>query len=183
MDAAGWPIEAPPLRIVVPVGRRRHRFFTAPSGLLLFVCLFLPAVDSCGTSVVPIEMPYFWHPYVFGLAFAVAAAGVTAGWARTTTTMLRVLAGITVAGGVVLLGLNIGMGVIEIVMGIVFLAAIGTRGHSERRSAITAIIVGVACTLWFGMWCGSTDALYGVYLSLFASIFLLAGALLWLSEI
>jgi hypothetical protein len=183
METAGWPVEAPPARLQIPLGRRRHRWFTAPSGLLLFVCLFLPAVDGCGTPVVPIEMPYFWHPYVYGLAFAVAAFAATARWARTTTIVLRVLAWLTVTGGVLLMVESIMLGIVELTLGTILLAVIGARGHAERRSALTAIVVSVACTLWFGIWSGSSDAMCGVYISLTASIFLLAGSLLWLSEL
>jgi hypothetical protein len=73
--------------------------------------------------------------------------------------------------------------VIELLLGGVLLGVIRVRGVSENRIAITGIIMSVACVLWFGLWAGSSGALVGVYLALGASIFLLAGSLLWLSEI
>jgi hypothetical protein len=195
MDPAGWPemeraserwgagpVDVP-RRHVLEVGRRRHRRITAPSGLLLFACMFLPAIRSCGTSVYPTEMPYFWHPYVYGLALCVASFALTAHSVRLAVRTLRALACIAVAGGAGLLLLSTGLGAVELALAAILLAAIGLRGHGERRLAITGIVISALCLLWFGLWAGSKDALVGVYLSLGASIFLLAGSLLWLSEI
>jgi len=182
MDPAGWPVDVPRAR-VLEVGRRRHRRITAPSGLLLFACMFLPAVKSCGTSVYPTEMPYFWHPYVYGLALGIASFALTAHSVRLAVRTIRALAYVAIAGGATILLLSTGLGVIELGLGAILLAAIGVRGHAERRLAITGIVLSALCLLWFGLWAGSKDALVGVYLSLGASIFLLAGSLLWLSEI
>lgn len=182
MDSAGWPVDVP-RRHVLEVGTRRHRRITAPSGMLLFACMFLPAVRSCGTSVYPTDMPYFWHPYIYGLALAVASFALTAHSVRLAVRTLRVLACVAIAGGAGLLLLSTGLGAIEIGLGAVLLGAIGLRGHAERRLAITGIVISAMCLLWFGLWAGSKDALVGVYLSLGASIFLLTGSLLWLSEI
>jgi hypothetical protein len=182
MDSAGWPVDVPRAH-VLEVGRRRHRHVTAPSGLLLFVCMFLPAVNSCGASVYPTDMPYFWHPYVYGLVLAVASFALTAHSVRLAVRALRTLAWLAIAGGAGLLLVSTGIGTVELGLGAILLGAIGVRGHAERRLAVTGIVVSVMCLLWFGLWSGSKDALVGVYLSLGASIFLLAGSLLWLSEI
>jgi hypothetical protein len=182
MDSAGWPVDVPRAH-VLEVGRRRHRRITAPSGLLLFVCMFLPAVNSCGASVYPSEMPYFWHPYLYGLALAIASFALTARSVRLAVRTMRVLAWTAVAGGAGLLLVSTGLGAVELALGAILLAAIGVRGHAERRLALSGIVISVLCLLWFGLWAGSKDALVGVYLSLGASIFLLAGSLLWLSEI
>jgi hypothetical protein len=182
MDSAGWPVDVPRAH-VLEVGHRRHRRITAPSGLLLFACMFLPAVNSCGTSVYPTDMPYFWHPYVYGLVLALASGALTAHSVRLAVRAVRALAWLAIAGGVGLLLVSTGLGSVELGLGAILLAAIGIRGHAERRLAISGIVVSVLCLLWFGLWSGSKDALVGVYLSLGASIFLLAGSLLWLSEI
>lgn len=182
-SSAGWPVDTPRARLYLELGRRRHRRLTLPAGVLLFVCLFLPAVDGCGQAVYPVETPYFWHPYVYGGALALAALATTVRGLRRATVGLRVLAWLALLGGCALTTLSGGLGTVETVLGGVLLAIIGTRGVSERRLALTAIVVSVLSLLWFGLWAGSSGALVGVYVSLTASIFLLAGALLWLSEL
>jgi hypothetical protein len=182
MDSAGWPVDAP-RAYVLEIGPRRHRRLTLPSGLVLFLCMFLPAVNACGSSVYPTEMPLFWHPYVYGLALAIASCAWTVGAVRRAVTMMRVVACTAIAGGAVALLASTGLGAVLLVLGCVLLAMIGLRGASERRIASTGIVVSVMCLLWFGLWAGSAGALIGVYVSLAASIFLLAGSLLWLSEI
>jgi hypothetical protein len=183
MDRAGWPVDLPRARLELELGRRRHRRITGPAGLLLFVCLFLPAVKGCNEPVYPLEMPMFWHPYGYGLVFALGAASLTVRGMRATAIALRVLAWLTVAGACVLAIASPGLGIVELALGLILLAVIGTKGHSERRIAATAIVLAAVSVLWFGLWASTAGALIGVYLTLVASIFLLAGALLWLGEI
>jgi len=154
-----------------------------PSGVLLLLCVFLPAVKSCGTAVYPIETPYFWHPYLYGGALALAALATTLRGVRAATLGMRALAWLCVAGGAILVPLSPGFGVVELALGCILLGIIGVRGVSEKRIAVTGIVVSVLSLLWFGLWAGSSGALLGVYVSLGTSIFLLAGSLLWLSEI
>ena len=62
-------VEPPLVRIAPGTRIRRHRRVTALSGILLFACLFLPAVDACG-PVMPYQLPPVVPPYVLGLVFA-----------------------------------------------------------------------------------------------------------------
>lgn len=76
--------------------RRRGRLFAVPSGLLLFVCMFLPIVESCGEPVYPYEVPPACLPYVIGLVVALRALASPAVRASTLRGA-RILAGSAVA--------------------------------------------------------------------------------------
>lgn len=180
--AHGSAVDLPRQRVELELGRRRHRRIVGPSGLLLFICLFLPAVNGCTESVTPLTMPELIHPYVFGLVLGVGAASLTIRGLRTTIRALRLLAWLTIAGACVLAVMVPGLALVELALGFVLLAAIGRRGYSEKRAAVTTIVVGAASLLWFGVWAGSPDALVGVYLSTLGSAGLVAGGLVWLSE-
>jgi hypothetical protein len=175
-------VDLPRPRVELELGRRRHRRITAPSGLLLFVCLFLPAVRGCDETVYPLSMPMFWHPYIYGLAFAFASAVVTVRHLRLAVLALRTLAWLTIIGSAFLLASAGGIGIAELIIGACLLAAIGRSGCSERRVALTAIVASTFSLLWFGMWLATPDAMIGVYLSAFASVGILAGSLVWLGE-
>ena len=175
-------VDLPRPRVDLQLGKRRHRRITGPSGLLLFICLFLPAVKGCGEPVYPLELPELIHPYLFGLVLAGGASVLTIRGMRKTISALRLLAWLTIAGACVLAVMVPGMAIIELVLGFILLAAIGQRGYSEKRAAITTIVVGLLSTLWFGAWAVSPDALIGVYLSTLGSVGLLVGGLVWLSE-
>ncbi len=173
-----------PRPVLVPhVGRRRHRRITGPAGLLLFVCLFLPAVKGCHETVYPISMPLVIHPYVYGIVFALGAGTLTIRGMRKTIDALRILAYGSLAFGVVLVPLRPGTGLLELATGGALLALIGRSGYSERRAALTAIVIGMLSLLWFGLLASTAAAMVGVYLSVLAAIGLLVGGLVWLAEI
>jgi hypothetical protein len=175
-------VDVPRARVELELGRRRHRRITGVSGALLFVCLFLPAVQSCNESVYPLSMPMFWHPYIYGLVLALGTASLTVRHLHYTVLALRILAWLTVIGSAFLIVVAGGVALVELVVGVLLLGAIGRRGCSERRVALTTIAVAVVSLLWFGLWVVTPDAMIGVYVSAFASAGLLAGGLVWLAE-
>ena len=165
------------------LGPRRHRKLTGFAGIVLFACMFLPAVKGCGEPVYPVEMPMFLHPYLFGLAFAIAAVATTTRAMRVSILIIRVLAWLAVAGGVVCIPYGGLFGMVLVMVGLGLVAAIGASGFSERRAAVATIVVGAASTIWFGFWASSSDALIGAYVSLLSSIGLLTGGVAWLGEL
>lgn len=173
-----------PVRVVRPeIGRRRHRPLTAGAGLVLFVCLFLPAVDGCARPIAPVEAPPCWAPYLYGLVFAAAAVARGPQARAVIALALRVLAGCVIAGGAALLAAWPVAGIVELAAGLALAAAIGWTGAPERRIALSAIVLGALATVWFGAWCAAPGALAGVYLSLAGALALLAGGLVWLAEV
>lgn len=182
-------VEPPLVRIApgtVIVYRRRHRRVTALSGILLFACMFLPAVDACG-PVMPYELPPVVPPYVLGLVLALIAIAQTERGLRCGIVALRAVSAITAAAGVVLIPIVPEVGVPELALGVVLLLVIGLWRTSESRVAATALVVAAASALWFGLWCLGLwcldGAAVGVYLSLASSAGLLVGAVMWRGEL
>lgn len=156
---------------------------TGPFGLLLFACMFLPAVRACDAPVYPIEVPTFLPPYLFGGVLAIAAVTLSVRGLRAAIIVLRAITVATlVAGAVTMFEESPLAGAIEMSAGVLLLAAIGWRSRSERRAAATAVTIGAITTPWFAMWVVDRAALIGVYLSLAGALGLLVGGLVWLGE-
>jgi hypothetical protein len=176
------PVELP-ARVVLPAtGRRRHRLVTGTSGVLLFVCIFLPAVKGCNEPIVPLEVVPFWVPYLYGLAFAMIALVRSARAHEIAAVALRVLAWLVLVGACSVIPFVPQIGIPEVLLALVLIALVGWNS-GERRFAITALVVGVASAAWFALWCLSPDALTGVYLSLASALGLVAGAIVWLVDL
>ncbi len=174
----------PPILYPVPASRaRRHRSLTGMSGILLFACMFLPAVKGCHDPVMPYEVPPFLPPYVYGLVFALLAMSRSLRGLSYGVLALRVLAVLVVVGSVVLVVVVPPVGVVELVVGTVLLVIVGLNGTTEPRIAGTGIAVSLVSIVWFGFWAVTPDALLGVYLSLASAIGLFAGCVQWLHEL
>jgi hypothetical protein len=164
------------------LGRRRHRRITGPSGWLLLVCMFLPAVKGCHAPIYPLEMPMFLPPYLYGLVLALGAVAATPLGVRLAIGALRAITVMTVLGSAAVILLAPPIGVIEMVSGLVVLTALGWGGHSEVRAAAATGLIGLICVMWFGAWASTSDALVGVQLSLVGSVGVTLGGLVWLVE-
>jgi len=182
MGPTGSAVDLPRLRIELELGRRRHRRITGPAGLLLFVCLFLPALKGCNETVYPVVMPMFWHPYIYGLVIGLGSATITVRHLHYTVTAVRIFAWLTIVGSACSIAFAGGVALVELLVGVLLLGAIGKRGCSERRVALTTIGMGALSLLWFGLWVATPDALVGVYLATLASGGLLVGGLVWFAE-
>lgn len=181
-DLGTGPIEMPAARIH-PTARRRHRPITGTSGILLFACLFLPAIDGCNRPITPLLLPPLWPPYLYGLVFAAIALIRTQRGLDGGLFALRVLSWLVVATGIAMTAIAPPIGAIELASGIALVATLGWSSNSERRAATTGVVVGAISTACFGLWCTSSDALHGVYLAFASSVALVIGALIWLADL
>jgi hypothetical protein len=179
-----YPVEPPPERVDVELGRRRHRRLTGPSGLLLFLAMFLPFAKGCDDPrpMYPFEVPLFVPPYLFGLVFAGAAATGTVRGMRTAIGVLRAMTVGAFAASALIFITNPLLGVAAVLASALMLAAIDSKGYAERRAAGGAILLGACGTLWFGLSATASEALAGVYVALAASLGLVAGGMVWLVE-
>jgi hypothetical protein len=164
-------------------GVRMHRRLNGLSGMLLFACMFLPAVNGCHEPVIPLQVPPFLPPYLYGLVFALIAMSRTSRGLAYGVIALRVLAGLVVLGSTVLVVIVPPVGIIELLVGTALLVTVGLSRTTETRVAATGIVMTLVSIIWFGIWSVSSDALIGVYLSLGSSIGLFAGCRAWLREL
>ena len=171
----------PPIQHLAPASRaRRHRRLTGLSGILLFACMFLPAVKGCNAPVMPYEVPPFLPPYLYGLVFALVAMSRTTRGVQLGYTVLRVLAALVVLGSIVLVIIAPPVGILELLIGTVLLVTVAPGDNLERQIATSGIEVAGVSVLWFAAWSTSQDALLGVYLSLASAVGLLFGCVAWL---
>ena len=151
--------------------------------MLLFACMFLPAVRGCHQPVMPYEVPPFIPPYLYGLVFALIAIRWTSRGLELGALALRVLGSLVVVGSVVLIVIAPPAGILELLVGAVLIVTVGLYGTSELGVVASGIVVSTVSVVWFACWSLTTDALIGVYLSLASSAGMLAGCLVWLREL
>jgi hypothetical protein len=172
----GVPVDA---RLDGSPGVRRYRRLTGLSGILLFACMFLPAVEGCREPLMPYEVPPFVPPYLYGLIFALVAMARRPGSLQLGYAALRVLGGLVVLGSIIVVVVAPPIGLVELIIGTVLLVTVAPAGGMEPRMAATGIGVSVVCILWFGAWSTTDEALAGVHLSLVSSLGLLVGSVGW----
>lgn len=180
--AVACAVDLPLVRSVPDTRIRRHRRVTGLSGILLFACMFLPAIDACGT-VHPYELPPLAPPYLFGLVFALIAMSRTPRALAHGIVALRALSLLTGFAGMMVGVVALQVGIPEMVLAAAVFVILGAPHRGEARIALAAIAVAAVSMLWFAVWCFDDGALVGVYLSLASAGGLLAGAVLWRREL
>jgi len=164
---------------------RRQRFLAAPPGVVLAACMFLPAIQSCGSPLHPVELPPVCVPYVLGALVAAMAWSRRLGRLRALTTAVIATAGATAGTtGIVFVATGDGWGLLwggPLVLCALLLLASDLRARStEERAALGVLFTGLACAIWFGPWAFDRSALIGVRVSLGASVaMIIAGAEWW----
>jgi len=165
-----------------PSGRRRHRPFLGVSGLTLFICLFLPFMRVCQHDELALALPPFWAPYFFGALLCVLSAVLSPRATRVVIVLLHCLSYLFITGALVLSALVPPLGPVELVIAVAITIALGNTTRESRIAAATIIIGGLS-TIWFAILCTIPDALYGVVVSLVASIGVLGSGVLWRYDI
>ena len=164
-----------------PRTARRARGLALPTGVVLALCIFLPALRVCGSPTYPITMPPFWSPYLLGVGIAWLAGARTLRGAAAALVFVKALIVLTAVGwGVVaassMEGLPIGLAFFAI--GALFLA-VTRRGPIEERAARATIGAAVICTAWFATLAFDPDGMWGAWISFGASLALVVLGLEW----
>ena len=149
--------------------------------------MFLPAIKNCGDTIYPVEVPFVLPPYLVGLVLALAAIFHSRRALRRALLAIRLLTVAMFVLGLLLVSSSIAMVVIVILTSVLFWWALGLRknitsaAYQLARGGVCASVVFIA---WFALWCcdPSSDALFGLWLSLASSIGLLIGTLIWAVE-
>lgn len=178
------------------MAKRQHRFLTVPSGLTLFVCMFLPAIQPCNKPVYPYEMPPVWPPYILGAL----AVGLALAWpgkplqdriGRMLTLTAQIIVWLTCgAVGILSFGTMVMSAqlfpAVPLVVSVAIIFVVGRGPNSDEMSAARVVIatslIGIA---WFGVWLLAEDEelLYGMYVSAGASVALLVSGMEWRREL
>jgi hypothetical protein len=163
--------------------RRRHRPLLGLSGLTLFVCLFLPAVQVCDTSQMPLDRPGSIPPYIYGAAFVVCAVLGTRRWAiQIAANLVRLLTLAHIVFAIGMLAAIEPLGVVELLAAVAVLGTLGVGAH-ESRLALVPVVVGVGSAVWFAILLATGDARYGAWLSFASSLGVAIAGLLWRHDI
>jgi len=165
---------------MTPTVPRRKRL-ALPFGVVLALCIFMPALRVCGTPTYPISMPPFWSPYVLGALVAALAAARTRGGMRGLVIAIASVVAVTAFGwGVVAMSSIEGaaIGVAILAFGVAFVVTV-RKGPVEERAARATIGVGIMCTPWFTLLAFDPDGMWGAWVSLVASLALIFAGLDW----
>jgi hypothetical protein len=164
-----------------PASTRRLRRLALPTGIVLALCIFAPALRVCNSPAYPIAMPPFWSPYLLGIGIAWLAGARTLRGAAAALVFVKVLIVLSTVGWGVLAvwsveGLPIGIAFFGFCAAFL---ALTRRGPFEERAARATIGVGLACTAWFALIAFDPDGLWGAWVSFGASLALSVLGLEW----
>ena len=181
--------DATPLsRTVVTRQHRRHRLLTLPSGWVLFVCLFLPAMKLCdsGDPFPMVMVPFLWPPYLVGLVVALAAAtrpDAIAGRGTGLFMLIRVSA-VGLGGSMMFEMLDGQLGVEGLLVIVICIAAFAVTWRPPTEVAVAGVSVlaaggSFAFTLALSL---ERLSVWGAHVAAIAAGVLALGTVAWFGE-
>ena len=171
---------APPVEAVRRRRRYRHRPVLGASGIVMFVCLFLPAMRTCDHPDYPLDhFPYFTAPYFLGLAIATFAFVVGPRTLALAFAVTRALLAAVLVGALSMVVEAPVFAIFEVCIALGFIAIVGVRRRDEHALSIFAVALGAAETCWFLMVAAPPDGMIGGQLALVAGIGTMLGGMLW----
>jgi hypothetical protein len=160
------------------------RALTSIPGIVLVLCVFLPAMRVCGHPTAPIAVPPCYAAYFGGIGVAIFALARRRALVKLGASVVLVLAMLCV-GGVAALMCDGHVGSQVAICGITLACAVLTvhwvvRGAvSERVLAGIAIAQGLMSAGWAALLVSDPDAMWGAMVTLVAALALVGTALAW----
>ena len=152
------------------------------SGVVLFVCMFLPATRVCGKPAYPLDTPWIIQPYFVGLALAIIAIARSRAMFGAGVWLLRIAMLAITLETLVWLYEEPSSGIVAVTIALTMQGALGVKRIVEQRIAIATIAIALLMSVWFAMVASPPDGMIGGELSFGASIALLIASVLWTSD-
>ncbi len=160
------------------------RSFTAIPGVVLIVCLFLPAMRVCGDPTAPITFPPCYVAYLGGVGVVVMALARGRRMLKFGAALPPTLAVLTVGGCLMCHKATAPVVAIATLWFAVMVPwSIARRMPSDRAVAFIALMQGLGSTAWATLLVTDKDGLWGASVTLVAGIALVIGAAAWLDEV
>jgi hypothetical protein len=160
------------------------RSFTAIPGVVLIVCLFLPAMRVCGDPTAPITFPPCYVAYVGGVGVIAMALARGRRMLKFGAALPPTLAVLTVGGCLMCNKATAPFVAIATLWSAVMVPwAIVRRMPSERAMAMIALMQGLGSTAWATLLVTDEAGMWGADVTLVAGIALVIGAAAWLDAV
>ncbi|HEY1551247.1 MAG TPA: hypothetical protein VGG28_25635 [Kofleriaceae bacterium] len=160
------------------------RSFTAVPGVVLIVCLFLPAMRVCGDPTAPITFPPCYVAYIGGIGVIAMALARGRRMLKFGAALPPTLAVLTVGGclmGDAATAPFIAIATLWCAVMVPWL--IVRRMPSERTMAVIALMQGLGSTAWATLLVTDKDGMWGADLTLCAGIALTIAAAIWVDAV
>lgn len=150
------------------------------SGVLLFVCLFLPTLRVCGDPTAPIQFPPTYGIYIGGLLIGILGFSVVR---RVRRNLMIALSGIYIASVGAFVSLWVGAATVEVAGLVIGGAMLGVlvfalrhmvrATWTERAPAVMCVVHALLSLGWSSLLAFDDDGMWGAMVSLGAASLML----------
>jgi hypothetical protein len=160
------------------------RSFTAIPGVVLIVCLFLPAMRVCSEPTAPITFPPCYVAYLGGIGVIAMALARGRRMLKFGAALPPTLAVLTVGGCLMCHRATAPLiAIVTLWCAVMVPWLIVRRTPSERAMAFIALMQGLGSTAWATLLVTDKDGMWGADITLAAGIALVIGAAVWLDVV